>query len=301
MAFLRKGDTVAIIAPSSPQPKETFLKAIESVENKGLKPKIYPSCYASHGYLAGADSLRANDFTSAFKDDSVDGVIAVRGGYGAHRLMYLIDWNAVAKSQKPLYGYSDITALHLMLNSLGIQTFHTPMPGTEWVYGLDPFTDECLDACLFGPLPDELVNPPGSEFVPIVEGRARGQLIGGNIMLMSSTLGTPFEIDTRGKIVFFEEVDEAPSAIDRMILQMRHAGKFDEAAGVLIGGFENCVPKEGRDSLTIDQLLFELLGDLNIPVLSGFMCGHVSPTASLPFTATVEIDTSSNAIAVIGY
>jgi muramoyltetrapeptide carboxypeptidase len=299
--FLKKGDRVALLAPSSPQPKEALGEAVESVRKMGLEPAVFPTCSKERGFLAGTDEERAKDINSAFADPEIAGVLAIRGGYGAHRLMGLIDWGLVRSNPKPLFGYSDVTALHLKLSELGIPSFQAPMPGTEWGKGLDPYTEKSLKACLFGPLPEEIRNPEGAPFAWLVEGRAEGTLTGGNLMLMASTLGTGFELDTKGKIVFFEEVEESPQAIDRMLLQLRQCGKFEECAGVIAGGFQDCAPKPGSKSLSLQEVLCDHLAGLSVPVLTGFQCGHVTPTASLPFLARVRIDTASDSIRVLGY
>jgi muramoyltetrapeptide carboxypeptidase len=297
--FLQQGDRVGVLSPSGPQPQERLEAAIQSVRDFGLEPVVYDSCRLKHGYFAGTDRERAADLQSAFADPSVKGVICIRGGYGAHRLMEYVDLDAIAAARKPLYGYSDITALHIELNRRGVISWHTPMPGTEWYHGLDDFTQACVRSALFGPLPGSIVNPDGSAFTELVPGKAEGILCGGNLSLVASTIGTYYEIDTKGKILFLEDIDESPYRIDRMLLQLRHAGKFSDCAGVVFGPFTNCVAPEAPNSLTVDEVLDELLGDIGKPVAKGLQCGHVLPTACMPLGARAELDASEGTLKIL--
>lgn len=151
------GARVALIAPSGPVPEGRLEPAVASVQALGLEPVVFPSCTMRHGYLAGYDRERAADFNNAFSDASIHGVICIRGGYGAQRLMDRIDWTAIAKTPKVFCGYSDVTILHLMLNQrCGFVTYHTPMPATEWYAGLDEYTERSLKNAIFG--------VPGAEY-----------------------------------------------------------------------------------------------------------------------------------------
>jgi len=298
--FLREGDQVAVICASGPLPEGALGPALESVEKMGLKPKAYPTCGLRHGYLAGTDEERARDVNDAFADEGCKGVVCARGGYGAHRLMGMVDWDAAARSRKPLYGYSDVTAFHLELNRRGLASWHTPMPGTEWRKGLGEYTSSSLRAALFGPLPGELANPPAAPFETLVPGRAEGRLLGGNLSLVAATLGTPYEIDARGAVLFLEDIGEVPYRIDRMLLQLLQAGKFEDCAGVILGPFTDSVPDDRKPSLSVAQVLGELLSGVGKPVLAGFQCGHVLPTASVPLGARVALDATAGAIRVLG-
>jgi muramoyltetrapeptide carboxypeptidase len=266
-----------------------------------LKPLIFPSCEKKHGYLAGMDKERARDLTAAFASPDVKAVICIRGGYGAHRLLEYVDFDAIAASGKPLYGYSDITALHMEMNRRGVVSWHTPMPGTEWYKGLDNFTKNSVKAAMFGPMPRKLVNPNGVGAIKtLIPGKADGPVCGGNLSLVSASIGTFYEIDTRGKILFLEDIDESPYHIDRMLLQLRHAGKFRDCVGVVFGPFTDCEPRDAEKSLTIDEVINELVGDINKPVVTGFQCGHILPTTCLPLGARVLLDADIAEMRVLG-
>ena len=299
--FLHEGDTVALIAPSGPQSPEKLTAAVESVLKFGLKPKVFPCCTKTRGYLAGTDRERARDLTEAFASPEIKAVICIRGGYGAHRLMEYVDFDAIAGSRKPLYGYSDITALHMEMNRRGVVSWHTPMPGTEWHKGLDNFTEQAVSAALFGPMPKKLINPEeGGAFKTLIPGKAEGIICGGNLSLVAASMGTFYEIDTKGKILFLEDVEESPYRVDRMLLNLRHGGKFEDCAGIVFGAFTDCEPDEGEPSLSIDEVINELAGDIKKPVITGFQCGHVLPSACVPLGARVLLDADNAEISVLG-
>ncbi|MDR2648588.1 MAG: LD-carboxypeptidase [Clostridiales bacterium] len=299
--FLHKGDTVALIAPSGPQPPEKLSDIASSVLEFGLKPMLFPSCEKKHGYLAGTDKERARDLTDAFALPEIKAVICVRGGYGAHRLLEYVDFDAIAASRKPLYGYSDITALHMEINRRGVVSWHTPMPGTEWYKGLDSFTKNSVKAALFGPMPEKLINPEGDGAIrTLIPGKAEGPVCGGNLSLVSASIGTFYEIDTKDRILFLEDVDESPYHIDRMLLQLRHAGKFKDCAGVVFGSFTDCEPRDAEMSLTIEEVINELIGDICRPVVTGFQCGHILPTICVPLGSRVLLDADKAEMRVLG-
>jgi muramoyltetrapeptide carboxypeptidase len=203
--FLSPGSRVAIIAPSGPQPQDRIQAVDDSIRALGLEPVYFSSCFQHHGYLAGSDVLRAEDVNKAFADPAIEGIICIRGGYGAHRLMKLLDFDTIARHPKFFCGYSDITALHLLMNQrFGFATWHTTMPGSEWHRGLNDFTKQYLTKALFGPFPNLIENPPGIPLKQMHGGHAAGELVGGNLSLVSATLGTFYEIDTRGKSCFLK-------------------------------------------------------------------------------------------------
>ncbi len=299
---LSRASRVALIAPSSPVPAERLESSVVSVRALGLEPVVYPSCRARHGYLAGYDSQRAQDVNSAFADESIDGVMCIRGGYGAQRLLERIDWELVAKNPKVFCGYSDVTTLHLMMNQrCGFVTYHTPMPSTEWYGGLDAFTKSSLKNVLFGEENPDIENPPDSPMRTIAKGTCHGVLTGGNLTLIAASLGTPCEIDTNDKILFLEDVDETPERIDRMLTSLKQAGKLRACAGILLGAFTNCPPKDPENSLTMRDVVTELLLDEGKPILGGVQCGHILPTLSLPLGVNVAMDATNRTLRVLEY
>lgn len=217
---LYPGAKVALVCASSAVPEERLAPAVEAVRALGLQPVVYPSCYYEnrHGYFAADDAQRAGDLQSAFADDTIAGVLAIRGGYGAHRLLPLLDLDAIARTPKLFCGYSDVTALHTAFNQCcGFVTFHTPMPSTEYYQPVDGYTAACLRRALFGPVEGPLENPEGMAMTALQSGSAAGLLCGGNLSLLCASLGTPWEIDTRGKLLFLEDIGEQTYRVDAML------------------------------------------------------------------------------------
>lgn len=297
---LHQGARVALIAPSGPVSAERFPLAVSAVKNMGFEPVVFESSHAAHGYLAGSDKLRADDLNAAFADTSIDGVFCIRGGYGAQRLMNQINFDLIAANPKFFCGYSDITALHIMINQrCKLITFHTPMPSTELYQKVDDYTMDSYRKVLTGNFYGELKNPADMPLKTLVSGKAQGILTGGNLSLVASSLGTPYEIDTKDKILFLEDVEEEPYRIDRMLTQLKMSGKFRDCAGIILGYWTNCVAEHPENSLTIDQVFEELLVPEGKPILSGLACGHSLPNMSLPLGARVELDASAGKITVL--
>lgn len=294
------GARVALVAPAGPVPPERYGPAVHAVEELGLSPVVLESCRRAHGYLAGSDALRADDLNRAFADPCIDGILCIRGGYGAQRLMDRLDFDVIRRNPKWFGGYSDITALHIAIQqNCGFVTYHTPMPSTELHGGMDEFTLRSLQKALFGEPFGELKNPERMPFQTLVGGCARGVLTGGNLSLVASSLGTPYEIDTRGKILFLEDVNEEPYRIDGMLLHLKAAGKFRDCAGILLGYWTDCAPEDPARSLTLEQIFEELLVPEHRPALAGLACGHSLPTLSLPLGSEIEMNSISGKITVL--
>jgi muramoyltetrapeptide carboxypeptidase len=294
------GARVALVAPSGPVPAERVDPAVQAVENLGLKPALFESCRSTHGYFAGSDKLRADDINTAFADKSIDGILCIRGGYGAQRLMNLIDFDSIRRNPKYFSGYSDITALHIMINQYcGFVTYHTPMPSTELYNGADGYTMDCLKKAMFGERLGELKNPTGMPITSLSAGCARGIVTGGNLSLVSSSLGTSYEIDTRNKIIFLEDVEEEPYRIDRMLCQLKAAGKFRDCVGIILGYYTNCFAQSPEKSLTLDQVFEELILPEHKPTIMNVACGHSLPSMSLPLGKEIELNANCGRITVL--
>lgn len=297
---LKPGARVALLAPAGPVPADRLQETLDAVRAMGLDPVPGESFAAFQGYLAGSDAVRARDINRAFCDPEITGVICARGGYGTQRLLPLLDFAAIRRAPKRFYGYSDVTALHLAFGQrCGLVTFHTPMPATEWTQPLDDFTLRSLRRALFGPVCGPVGNPPDLPLSTLAPGKAQGRLTGGNLSLVCSTLGTPFEIDTAGKLLFLEEVDEPPYRIDRMLTQLRYAGKLDDSAGVVLGWFKNCEAKTPDRSPSLPTVLADRLAGLGKPVLISLACGHCLPSLSLPLGAAACLDATRGRLTLI--
>lgn len=294
------GARVALLAASSPLSEDMLEPAIESVRVMGFEPVVYPSCMLRRGYLAGDDAKRAADIMCAFADGSIDGILCIRGGYGAARIIKLLNFHAIARTPKFFGGYSDVTALHTAFNRFcGFMTYHTPMPSTEPYTGLDAYTMWYLRRCLFGGRFGQLENPVDTPLETLQGGSCVGTLAGGNLSLIASGVGTQWDIDTAGKVLFMEDVDERPRKVDAMLTQLINAGKLQSCAGILLGAFTGCIAENPEESLTLNEIFEELLTPLNIPVLKGLQCGHCLPTMSLPLGGRVLLDADKRTVEVL--
>lgn len=296
---LYPGARVALLCASSAVPAERLSPAVEAVKALGLDPVVYPSCLSEnrHGYFAADDGQRAKDLSDAFSDPAIRGILCLRGGYGAGRLLPLLNWKDMARHPKLFCGYSDVTALHVALNQCcRLVTYHTPMPSTEYYQPVDEFTMTYLRRALFGALTGPL--PMGGAVRTLAGGRASGVLCGGNLSLLCDSLGTPWELDTRGKILFLEDIGEKTYRVDAMLTQLRNAGKLDDCAAVLLGGWTDCVPEDPEKTLTLDEIFRELILPGGKPVLADLSAGHVLPTMSLPLGATVTVDADAKKLEV---
>lgn len=299
---LYPGARVALVNASSAVAADRLGPALDAVKALGLEPVPYPSCYATsrHGYFAADDAQRARDVQAAFADDTIAGVLCLRGGYGAHRILPLLDLDAIARRPKLFAGYSDVTALHTAFHQVcGFVTYHAPMPASDYYQPVDELTMSQLRRCLFGPLAGPVANPAGRPLTALSHGSAMGRLCGGNLSLLAASLGTPWEIDTKGKLLFLEDVGEKVYRIDGMLTQLRNAGKFRDCAGVILGEWTDCPPEDPERSLTLEEVFRELIVPAGKPVLSGLACGHTLPTLSLPLGAMAAMDADTGRLEVL--
>ena len=299
---LKIGDKIAVIAPSS----ATDLKSVENGEKKiralGLNPVMFPTCYKNYGHLAASDEERAEDTNGAFKDESIKGIICLRGGYGAPRILDLLDYDMIASNPKVFVGFSDITALHTAFNQIcNMVTFHGPMATSKFAdiknnkMELEHYSCESLVKNIFTDEPVGLFkNPDNEELKSFCTGKAEGLLTGGNLTLLTSTLGSQYEIDARGKILFIEEVGEPIYKIDRMLTSLALAGKFHECAGIILGTFVNCEREKkayaGGLDLSLDEVVENTLFKYNKPIIYNFKAGHNFPQPTMALGTKVAID-----------
>jgi muramoyltetrapeptide carboxypeptidase len=289
--LLKKGDIIAIVAPASPLTKSKVSIAKNYLEKLGFYVIVGKSCYCNHGYLAGNDLIRAYDVNQMFLDDEVKAIICLRGGYGTARILDLLDFESIKKHPKVFIGYSDITTLHIAFNRLcSMVTYHGPM-AVDISNGLDNFTKESFLSNIQGNTKGtKISNPIEKPIKCMSSGITSGEIIGGNLTLINSTLGTPYEIDTRNKILFIEEVGERPYKIDRLLTQLYYAGKLDDANGIIIGNFKNCEPLSDEASQRIEQVFNDIIKSLNKPTIYNVQSGHCKPMITIPFGLNVYMD-----------
>ncbi|GIN66145.1 MULTISPECIES: S66 peptidase family protein [Bacillus] len=295
---LKTGDTVGVIAPASPPVAEKLDAAVQYLKKLGLRVKIGRASGKKHGYLAGTDEERLRDFHDMFQDPSVKAVICACGGYGTGRIAEKIDFDVIKSHPKIFWGYSDITFLHMAIQKrTNLITFHGPMLSSDiGKEDVHPLTKQSFQQ-LFQKMTLTLTEDV-SPLEAVVKGKAKGELIGGNLALLVTTLGTPFEIDTRGKLLFIEDIDEEPYKIDRMLNHLKMAGKLSDAAGILLCDFHDCIPKKRSESLTLKEIIEDYIVPESKPALSGFQIGHSSPNIAIPIGAEGMLDTEKKQLMI---
>lgn len=277
---LKPNDKVAIIATSSPCKEDILLKGLEVLKEMGLRPVVTESCTKTHDYLAADDNTRLNDLHSSFANKEIKGIFVARGGYGAGRLLPRINYEIIKQNPKVFVGFSDVTALHIVFNQLcNLITFHGPMPGAN-LHKAHPLTLSSLSQVLDKPHVAPAQVPKPTVLIP---GNPTGILTGGNLSVIASTLGTPYEINTHNRILFLEDIAEKPYKVDRLFLQLKQTGKFKDAAGIVLGDFSP------ETTETLHTAINEIIMPENKPTICNFPCGHTSPTLTIPLGIKVSL------------
>lgn len=295
---LERGMTVGLVTPASNAWEDEDIRfASDVVKSLGFRVKEGANLYQRTQYLAGPDAARAQDFNAMFADPEVDAVFCLRGGYGTPRILPMLDYDNIRSNPKVLLGYSDITALlNAIYRCSGVMTFHGPIAAQNYT---DYTLAEYQKVLVHGERPVPLGAPPPFESAPgrverknritrFAGGRARGRLIGGNLTLMASLVGTPFEPDYRDKILFLEDVGEPPYRVDRMLTQLWLAGKLQQVAGIAFGKFTEA--DTDGNTFSIEHVLRERCAGLGVPVVRGLMIGHVEDQTVVPVGAMAELD-----------
>jgi len=294
---LAKGDTIGLVSPSSATDDSFNLQlAREAMEALGFKVKVGAHYDARRGHLAGTDAERAGDLNAMFADKTVKAIVCTRGGSGAARLLPLLDYDSIRRNPKVLLGYSDITALHSAIHAkTGLVTFHGQIGSGSWNrFNVDQFQRVLLDRELVEyrnkiELGDELV-PRQNRTITLRGGKARGELVGGNLTVLTALAGSPYLPEFGGKILFLEDVGEAPYRVDRMFSTLKLMGALDKLAGVIFGECTDCKPGDGYGSLTLEQILDDYITPLGIPAYRGAMIGHIREQFIVPVGGRVELD-----------
>jgi muramoyltetrapeptide carboxypeptidase len=305
---LREGDTVALITPGTEViDPDRLLLAQQTLQYFGLRPLMGRNVGKRTVNYKTSITARLDDLHEAFSNQAVKAVFAVRGGYGSGQLLDRMDYPLIRNNPKIFVGFSDITAMHLAIHKrTGLVTFHGPVAVSDF----PPYTQSSFRKALFENHPiGKLTNPeegnklrPNHKLRAVVGGKATGQLIGGNLSLISTLMGTEFEIDTKGKILFLEDVDEQPYNLDRMLTQLRLAGKLDAAAGIIFGECADCRSRDFKPSFaspySLGEVVDNLFGDLKIPVLYGLTIGHTDDQLTLPLGLNATLDADNGTLEI---
>jgi muramoyltetrapeptide carboxypeptidase len=289
---LNPGDTVGVVAPAS-NVKRTDLEAgCEALRRAGYRPVYLESILDQDLYFAGSVDRRARELEEMFVRDDVKAIVCARGGYGSNYLLDVIDIEKIKAHPKIFVGYSDLTSLMTyFLDSAGLVTFHGPMAAKDWTHegGIDMAS---WQAALSGAkLWDVGLN---AEAIGLVEGEDEGQLYGGCLSILAASLGTPYEIQTAGTILFLEDVAAKPFQIDRMLMQLKLAGKFQGVRGIVFGEMLDCL-QSANQGYALPQVVTRIVGDLGVPVAYGVCSGHVtSGNITLPFGVRARLTVSEH-------
>lgn len=304
---LHHGDTVGIVAPASapPEPK-TIDRSIAALERLGFKAKLAPNARKRLGFLAGTDRERAGDLMKMFADHQVKAIVCIRGGYGTARLLPLLDYHAIRQQPKILVGHSDITALHCaLLAKARLVSFHGPMLNAGFSkhdfprFSLQSFLTTVMETSAAGSIRQGYRRRTVSV---LRAGTAMGELVGGNLSVLCTMVGTPYQPPFNGRILFFEDVDEAPYRFDRMLTHLLNAGLLQQVAGIAIGVNRNCADPKARRAKeyrqTLDDVLKERLLPLKVPVVTGLPFGHVPHNATLPIGVQATLDAGNGDLVI---
>lgn len=294
-SVLRPGDAVALVSPAGPVDAAKVDAAVEVLKGWGLKPKVYPHALGRHSFYAGTDEDRLADLNHALADPEIRAVLCNRGGYGLQRIVSQLDMDAVRRDPKLVTGFSDVTALHGALWSHArLATIHGPV-ATQ--LGRGGLFASSMRQVLMSAEPVVLTPHPSVPTLSVrTGGRAEGILWGGNLSLLSSSVGTPFMPDLTGAILLIEEVGEAPYRVDRMLTHLLNCGILGQLAGIVLGDFS--VPSNGSGATAAADVLTERLGSLGIPVLGGLAVGHGEFNQAVPLGTHATLDADEGTLLV---
>ncbi len=291
---LKPGDTIGLIAPANYTNENSYAE-IEYLTSRGFNV-VYGQSFSSRWYgFGGTDDIRAKDINDMFANPKINAIFAVRGGYGGIRIVDKLNYDVIKKNPKIISGFSDNTTLLLAINEkTGLVTFHGPM--ADNLKNIPPVTENAFNKAFTS---NESYNLLGFDdtYSIMKTGRGSGRITGGNLSLVVATLGTDHEINTDGKILFLEETNEASYRVDRMLKQLKLAGKFDKLQGIILGDFKNPKQSDPTD-MTIDEVFYDNFGKLNVPIVKNFKSGHVRPFITVPIGAKASMDTYKREILI---
>jgi muramoyltetrapeptide carboxypeptidase len=295
---LKKGDTVGIVAPSSYFPREEFEAGCEAVRDMGYNPVYDDSIFDRDLYFAGSVERRARELEGMFVRPDVRAIVCARGGYGANYLLPCLDMKKIAAYPKIFVGYSDLTSLLTYLtDAAGMVTFHGPMVAKDFVKpgGVDAAS---WQAALGGESRWPLDFGAGSGVQSLAQGSAEGVLYGGCLSMLAASLGTPYEIRTDGTILFIEDVAAKPYQIDRMLMQLKLAGKLQAVRGLIFGEMLGCT-QSLTQGYTLEEVVMRIVGNLGVPVAYGVRSGHVSKgNITLPIGVSALLNVGGSGVAL---
>jgi muramoyltetrapeptide carboxypeptidase len=297
-APLRSGDRIGVIAPASSFKRQEFEAGCEALRALGYEPVFSDSIFDRDLYFAGSAERRCRELEQMFARDDVKGILCVRGGYGANYLLPHLDIKKIAEHPKVFVGYSDLTTLMTWFYAAaGLVAFHGPMVAKDFARA-DGVDLSSWKAAVEGSGGWCLEFDSNSQVKALATGSAEGVLYGGCLSMLVASLGTPWEIQTEGTILFIEDVGTKPYQIDRMLMHLELAGKFEGVRGIIFGEMLDCAPPPGQ-SYTLEQVMMRIIGGLNVPVVYGVPSGHVAgQNITLPMGVNVSLEANGSAVRV---
>ncbi len=297
---LNKKDVIGIISPaSSPDELSRVQKGVSYLESLGYRVKVGANVGKNHGYLAGTDQERVDDIHSMFKDKSVKAVFTLRGGYGAFRLLDKIDYRLIKNNPKIFVGYSEITSLQMaFFEKADLITFAGPMVAVDFYDEVSPYTNEIFWAIVTSNKKLGKIKYPENQKMPhLQKGTVSGRLIGGNLAVFASLLGTEYFPNLTGKILMIEDIGELPYRVDRMLNQLRLAGVFKKVKGIILGRFVDCNEHDpNKKTLTLGEVIADYITPVKVPSIYTFPHGHIKDFVTIPFGLKVNLNATKGTV-----
>jgi muramoyltetrapeptide carboxypeptidase len=293
---LRRGDWIGVISPAGPVADRSQIeRGVRYLEQQGYRVVVGEHAHKTYGYWAGTDEERLADLHAMFLNPEVKAILCVRGGYGISRLLSRLNYRLIIRHPKILVGFSDVTSLQLALwKKCGLVTFHGPMLRADLSNRIDPFTEESFWRLITSAKQPKPYVFSEEELTHRIPGKSVGRLLGGNLSLVVSLLGTPYQPDYREALLFLEEVAEEPYRIDRMLMQLSNAGVLNQISGILTGQFAHCRTRDpSRPSFSVEQVLTDFGLKCGKPFLSGLPFGHVARKMTLPVGVRARLETGA--------
>lgn len=287
---LKRGDTIGITAPSGAIWNKSHIDKVQKIlRAEGFKTLLGKTLYEQDGYLAGNDELRARELMEMYGDKNISAILTMRGGWGCARILDQLDYAIIRDNPKIIIGFSDITSLiNAIYQKTNTITFHGPCGYSSW----GGFTMENVLQTLVSGRPFEMKNPSNyaADLKTWTKGKARGRLIGGNLTVICSMIGTEFEPNWEGNLLFLEEIGEEPYRIDRMLWQLKQNGVYDKINGLILGSFKDCNPEEPEKSFSLDEVFSQHFSTSKFPVYQGAAIGHIAPKFTVPIGVMAEMN-----------
>lgn len=297
MKKLRKGDTIGLISPASFPKEKDIGKAIKKIEELGYKVKLGKNVGKKYFSMAGTDDERASDIMDMFLDKEIKAIISLRGGYGCIRLLEKLDYNIIKNNPKIFVGYSDLTALHMAFyTKSNLKSFHGPMGASNFAREIDDITIESFFNMVSQNIEDTYIGNSDVKFLS--HGIAKGELVGGNLAVLTSLIGSEYDLDYKDKVLFLEDIGENTYKIDRMLWQLKNKGVFNEVSGIILGDFSYC-EKSSDEDMNLEEVFKDHFENLYKPVVMNFKSGHCEPMITLPFGEKILIDSKKEFIKIL--